>query len=963
LSIASFSPRLRWLRVWSRGGSATAASNQPKSSSAFPNKTRVRADMPTDTGIAATSVAVEPPGGSRKLLDVLTEELRELRPDVSCDGGSLEALYSRIHRLEHPFSALCLSGGGIRSASFALGVLQALAQRGLLFCFDYLSTVSGGGYIGSWLSAWRHHAADDISVSKLLTTRNGASPDEPAQLQGLRANSNYLTPKLGVMSADSWTAVALLGRNLLLNWAIFLPLFLAAVLVPIGCAEFVRWALTWPNDVRLVVLLAAAALLIAGMALSLANRSGADGHGIDQGQFLRQILVPLYVAATLLIIAAADPLSPIDAIRSGWLWHGALAGAVLYAVSWWAAFFYRRREFGRFELLGTPEDPVPALQLLFYWVVAGAVAGAVITLGYYLWFGIFADHPGDPWVTDMLVVAGVSWIVLGLLLAKLLYIGLTSYARDGDMEREWRARESGWLVAATLMWLVFSGIVLFGLRAVDGAWHWAVIAAGGTASGLVSVVLGSSAKSAATTAGRVAEKLSVTQTISIATLVFLPLSAILLAGGARMVLDVIEAELNWSYRPDLRLFVTAVACAVCLGIALAASWYINVNRFSLHAVYRNRLIRGFLGPARASASNPPRAPDRFTGFDPGDNLPMSALWPPRSGRRCLFPVINMALNVVATRNLAWQERKAESFAVTPLACGNPNVNFRSTKLYGDPKGGITLGTAMAISGASVSPNQGYNSSPLVSFLMMLGNVRLGWWLGNPDNDKTTRHEGPRFSFIPIINELFGLTTDRGNYVYLSDGGHFENLGIYEMVRRRCRYIVVSDADCDPKCQLEDLGNAVRKIWIDLGIAIRFRGIHVAAREPEPIGGVYCAIADIDYPEQDTKPGLLVYIKPGYHGDEPADIRSYANLHPEFPHESTAEQWFTESQMESYRALGNHILNVVCSGKWTPDGRELGPPQQLTLEAFSERAETYLKGWLAAGRTATPRQPKHRARWV
>jgi len=109
---------------------------------------------------------------------------------------------------------------------------------------------------------------------------------------------------------------------------------------------------------------------------------------------------------------------------------------------------------------------------------------------------------------------------------------------------------------------------------------------------------------------------------------------------------------------------------------------------------------------------------------------MAELWPPpNTGSRCLFPVINATLNLVATTNLAWQERKAESFSISPFACGNPRVKYRSTASYGGPKGGITLGTAMAISGASLSPNQGYNSSPLVSLLMMLGNVRLGWWLG------------------------------------------------------------------------------------------------------------------------------------------------------------------------------------------------------------------------------------------
>jgi len=354
----------------------------------------------------------------------------------------------------------------------------------------------------------------------------------------------------------------------------------------------------------------------------------------------------------------------------------------------------------------------------------------------------------------------------------------------------------------------------------------------------------------------------------------------------------------------------------------------------------NRLVRGFLGSARPARPDA----DSFTGFDLEDNLPMAELWlPPNGGSHCLLPVINATLNVVATTNLAWQERKAESFSISPFACGNPRVKYRSTAAYGGPKG-VTLGTAMAISGASVSPNQGYNSSPLVSLLMMLGNVRLGWWLGNPRDDDTSPREGPLFSFVPIVNEMFGLTTDIGRYVYLSDGGHFENLGIYEMVRRRCRYIVVSDADCDPDCQLEDLGNAVRKAWIDLGVAIRFRGIDVMARKPEPVDGVYCAIADVYYPEPNAKPGLLVYIKPGYHGTEPADVRSYAALHPAFPHESTAEQWFSESQMEAYRVLGGHIVDLVCAGGRVSGAESAQSDLHLSLPRFFKEAEGYLAGY-------------------
>jgi len=913
--------------------------------------------MASDTNAAEARAAAAPMRGSRDLLDVLADEFRELRPGVDCPAGSFAELYGAVHGLQRPRSALCLSGGGIRSASFALGVMQALARHGLLFSVDYLSTVSGGGYIGSWLSAWRHHAQDDEAVRAALVARTVDPPDEPAQLQGLRASSNFLTPKTGAMSPDTWTAVALFIRNLVLNWIVFLPLFLAVVLVPIGAAEFVGWAPLWPNVSPQLLVVVAAVLLVWGLTQSLAYRSGADGHGLDQGQYLLRILMPLYVASTLLCAIGLHPFIVSAATGlAGWLRYGAIAGAVVYGASWLIAFLRRRQEFGRLALFGTERDPVPALQLLLYWVVSGAVSGAIIAIGYDLWLNTrdaesYGAWVSNAWVKDLLVTAGVSWVILALMLGDTLYVGLASYAKNGDSEREWRARSAGWLVVVTLVWAGLSGIVLFGPAALTAGWHWGLAAAGGTVSGLVAVLGGSNSRSAATTARQVVDKWPLTLTVSVATLLFLPLLAILLAGGARFALDMIERGLASDDRfflyPGLRLLVTAVACVACFMAALLMSWYINVNRFSLHAVYRNRLIRGFLGSARGMA----RRPDAFTGFDLADNMPMAALWPPRSNRmdRCLFPVVNTALNVVATSNLAWQERKAEAFAVTPLAAGNSRVGFRSTAFYGDRKAGITLGTAMAISGAAVSPNQGYHSSPLISILMMLANVRLGWWLGNPDNEQTARREGPRFSFLPIIAELFGQTTDNGRYVYLSDGGHFENLGIYEMIRRRCRYIVVSDAGADPDYQFEDLGNAVRKVWIDLGVGIRFRSIDLLARKPEPVAGVYCAIADICYPEPAAQSGLLVYIKPGYHGSEPADVRSYAALNPAFPHESTADQWFTESQLESYRVLGSYIVNLICSGRRTPGGDPAASAdpcsaddQPLGLPGFFGQAEAHLQ---------------------
>src|SRR6202040_1828807 len=102
-------------------------------------------------------------------------------------------------------AALCLSGGGIRSATFALGVMQGLARFDLLRHFHYLSSVSGGGYIASWLSAWRHRVSDDV-VFKTLNISMTTGEEAP-ELTGIRADSNYLTPRLGLLSADTWTVI------------------------------------------------------------------------------------------------------------------------------------------------------------------------------------------------------------------------------------------------------------------------------------------------------------------------------------------------------------------------------------------------------------------------------------------------------------------------------------------------------------------------------------------------------------------------------------------------------------------------------------------------------------------------------------------------------------------------------------------------------------------------------------
>src|SRR5215468_1744743 len=132
-----------------------------------------------------------------------------------------------------PLSALCISGGGIRSATFALGAIQGLAEKGILSSFDYLSTVSGGGYIGSWLTAWKQRQG---GLEKILPALQPAAPfppkTEPDPLQHLREYNNYLSPRLGLFSADTWTLAATVARNMLLNWLVLVPLLMFVLMAP-----------------------------------------------------------------------------------------------------------------------------------------------------------------------------------------------------------------------------------------------------------------------------------------------------------------------------------------------------------------------------------------------------------------------------------------------------------------------------------------------------------------------------------------------------------------------------------------------------------------------------------------------------------------------------------------------------------------------------------------------------------
>jgi len=207
-----------------------------------------------------------------------------------------------------------------------------------------------------------------------------------------------------------------------------------------------------------------------------------------------------------------------------------------------------------------------------------------------------------------------------------------------------------------------------------------------------------------------------------------------------------------------------------------------------------------------------------------------------------------------------------------------------------------------------------HSSAIRTFLMTLLNARLGWWLAHPRDLNRVRRAGPAFAVGALVNELLGRTDDRRPWLFVSDGGHFENLGLYEVVRRGCRDIVVVDASCDPDRNYDDLGNAIRKIRIDLGVRIHRAGPLLIGPRELQADGRYCALFDVVY--EDNRRGSLLYIKSALYpkaDNLPIDVLQYAGRSDAFPHESTARQFFTESQFESYRALGEFELDAIVEG--------------------------------------------------
>jgi len=204
---------------------------------------------------------------------------------------------------------------------------------------------------------------------------------------------------------------------------------------------------------------------------------------------------------------------------------------------------------------------------------------------------------------------------------------------------------------------------------------------------------------------------------------------------------------------------------------------------------------------------------------------------------------------------------------------------------------------------------GYNTSPLVAFLLTMFNVRLGWWFPNPRR-WAWNAKRLRFSLYYLTRELLGTADEDRLFLNVSDGGHFENLGVYELVRRRCKVIIASDAECDECLEFAGLGNMIRICETDFGATIDI-DLTSIRQQKDGRSLAHCAVGKIKY--NNGSLGYLIYLKATISGDEQVGIAQYRAAHASFPHESTSDQFFTEDQFESYRKLGLHVVQHSFRG--------------------------------------------------
>lgn len=782
------------------------------------------------------------------------------------------------------WTGLALSGGGVRSATFCLGALQALNDGKILERFDYQSTASGGGFSGlSWLWFRRGHGwkfpfveadpvnpADDTDGTAASPQPGPASNPRDTPLSFLRRNIGYLNPSSKI---DYFSGAVAVLRTVLLNLLVWVPLI-----------TFLFCLIAW-SELR---------------SIAVPMGPPAPGWSIYS-------VFPLYggiAVIGILVVAVAAAISVAVSLALGRLSEFV-----------WKGDGYERTEFTK----------VAALVGL---IILGGVILALLQL-----ITVSGQFPFIHIATPLSPLGRV------LLTAYLLAVVVIVLSIGIGRQREYQILRK--LDEYASFWTPFA-LAFLAIGAMPLVAEMIVPKSGGPSAGLLALIsltygiiaaLYSHYMSFRNLAPGMASKVLIVSGAAVF-LFGLILLCFYLAELLVPLIKSLDPAITKSVIPKRPLFgdlgwldthfaYEIISAAVL--IAVFALFYTNVNQIGLHRYYRDRIAETFFASRDAldqGMSGPAVG---------GIGITIDELARDDGGRlRKPYPIVNMNAIMVDDDDTKTRLRGGANFIASPHYAGSDATGWLATPIYGGSQVGRPLhaATVAAASGAAVNSSAGYagtgiTRNRIVSVAMRLLNVRLGYWLVNPNwiarrqNSLGWTTKTVPTHFRPGLVHLLSRNWNRkAKFVELTDGGHFDNLGVYELVRRRCGIIVVCDGEADKDTSYSGFVSVARRAQEDFGASFYFEpGIgpeRMVANLPlgYPSNAKAAAspymVARISYPAAGNLPamsGIVIYIKATMIDDVSFVTKGYKGSNPDFPHQSTVDQFFQAEQFEAYRELG------------------------------------------------------------
>jgi len=332
---------------------------------------------------------------------------------------------------------------------------------------------------------------------------------------------------------------------------------------------------------------------------------------------------------------------------------------------------------------------------------------------------------------------------------------------------------------------------------------------------------------------------------------------------------------------------------------LFALFRLDINATGPHKVYRDALARTFV---QTTANQP--------------DIPLA-----ETNGACAAPyhLVNATVNLPASESPVLRGRRGDFFLLSKHWTGSASTGYYDTTKWNIGGEKLGLATAMAVSGAAVSPRMGLASKPTLAALLSLLNIRLGLWVPRPTSD-IARTPG----FGCLLREMTGAgMSETSRWLNISDGGHIENMGVYELLRRRCKFILCVDGEADSEFTFNGQLTLVRHAQIDFGIRMEPRFDDIRLDASSGYSRSHIQMLRIIYPDEgegrSAAVGLMLYLKLSLTGNEAELLQRYRKLHPEFPHQPTADQFYDEEQFEAYRQLGVHVAEgAFCSALLNSD---------------------------------------------